>query len=201
MKKNSKNAVTIQDVADAVGVTKATVSKVMSGKGRISPATSEAVRQVARRLNFQPNPHASWSWIATIDKFQHWVYTHPGHDRAERRQAWLDIFHEFKSTCVDHSGLEEYAAHLWHKQLHLYEVPFYYIEYGMAQLGAIAIWKQYREDPAGTVKRYGQALQRGYTRTISEIYETAGIRFDFSAENVAELGAFVKGEIDRVVGG
>lgn len=138
-------------------------------------------------------------WIATIDKFQHWVYTHPSHSQAERREAWMSIFYEFKSTLVDHSGLEEYAAHLWHKQLHLFEVPFYYIEYGMAQLGAIAIWKQYRENPVATIERYMAALRLGYTRPIGEIYATAGIAFDFSSAYVGELGRFIKTEIDRIL--
>ena len=138
-------------------------------------------------------------WIATIDKFQHWIYTHPQHTRAERRQAWIDIFCEFKSSLVDHSGLEEYAAHLWHKQLHLFEVPFYYIEYGMAQLGAIAIWKQYREDPVATLERYMAALRLGYTRPIGEVYATVGISFDFSKAYVRELGSFIKGEIDKLM--
>lgn len=138
-------------------------------------------------------------WIATIDKFQHWLYTNPGHSRLDRREAWLQIFHEFRSPCIDHSGLEEYAAHLWHKQLHLFEVPFYYIEYGMAQLGAIAIWKQYRENPVQTLDNYIAALKLGYTRPIGEIYETAGVRFDFSAGNVAQLGQFIKSEIDSLL--
>jgi oligoendopeptidase F len=137
-------------------------------------------------------------WIATIDKFQHWLYTHPQHAKVERRDAWMRIFYEFKSRLVDHDGLENYAAHLWHKQLHLFEVPFYYIEYGMAQLGAIAIWKQYREDPVATIERYMAALRLGYTRPIGEIYATAGISFDFSKAYVGELGRFIKSEIDKL---
>ena len=137
-------------------------------------------------------------WIAAIDKFQHWIYTHPKHSRFERREAWLRIFKEFNSSLIDHDGLQEYAAHLWHKQLHLFEVPFYYIEYGMAQLGAIAIWQQYRSHPAQTVERYRSALRLGYTRSIGEIYETAGISFDFSRGYVSQLGRFVKEEIDKL---
>ena len=138
-------------------------------------------------------------WIAAIDKFQHWIYTNPQHDRVERRDAWLRIFKEFNSILINHQGLEEYAAHLWHKQLHLFEVPFYYIEYGMAQLGAIAIWKQYRHQPAQTVERYRSALRLGYTRSIGEIYQTAGISFNFSRDYVSELGGFVKQEIDTLL--
>jgi len=138
-------------------------------------------------------------WIATIDKFQHWVYTHPGHSRAERQAIWLQCFKEFNSSYIDHEGLEEYAAHLWHKQLHLFEVPFYYIEYGIAQLGAIAIWKQYRTHPAQTVEKYRTALRLGYTRNIRDIYDTAGISFDFSKGYVHQLGQFIKSEIDSLL--
>ncbi len=135
-------------------------------------------------------------WIATIDKFQHWVYTHPSHSRAERRAAWLEIFHEFSSPLVDRSGLEESTARLWHRQLHIFEVPFYYIEYGMAQLGAIAIWKNYRDNPQRTIEQYIEALSLGYTRPIPEVYAAAGIRFDFSDSYVAELVQFVREELE-----
>lgn len=137
--------------------------------------------------------------IATIDKFQHWLYTHPGHSRAARREAWLHIFSEFKSEQIDHSELEEITARLWHKQLHLFEVPFYYIEYGMAQLGAIALWRQYRTDPSGTTERFINAMRLGYSKSIGEVYRAAGIDFKFTAEYVAQLGAFVKEEIDRLI--
>jgi oligoendopeptidase F len=138
-------------------------------------------------------------WIATIDKFQHWLYTHPTHSRKERQEVWLQIFKEFNSHLIDHSGIENYAAHLWLKQLHLFEVPFYYIEYGIAQLGAIAIWRQYRFHPAQTVERYRTALRLGYTRSVKEIYQTAGIDFNFSRDYVYQLGLFVKQEIDTLI--
>ncbi len=80
-------------------------------------------------------------WVATIDKFQHWIYEHPDHTTKQRKDNWNRIFQEFADTVTDWRGLEEARDYLWQKQLHLYEVPFYYIEYGMAQLGAIAIWR------------------------------------------------------------
>lgn len=138
-------------------------------------------------------------WIATIDKFQHWVYTHPAHSRAERKAAWMQIMKDFNSPTIDHEGLEEYQRHLWHKQLHIFEVPFYYIEYGMAQLGAIAIWKRFREQPEEAIEDYLSALKLGYTRNIREIYEAAGIAFDFSRAYVSELGAFVKQELGQLL--
>lgn len=130
-------------------------------------------------------------WIATIDKFQHWLYTHPGHSVAEREAEWMAILEEFSTGVTDWSGFEEYRKSFWQKQLHLFEVPFYYIEYGIAQLGAIAMWRQYRTDKAGTLERYQKALSLGYTQTLPQLYKTAGIRFDFSPEYVKELGDFV----------
>ena len=131
-------------------------------------------------------------WIATIDKFQHWIYTHVGHTVAEREAAWINILNEFSTGAVDWSGFEEYRANFWQKQLHLFEVPFYYIEYGIAQLGAIAMWRQYRNNPQQALDNYMNALSLGYTKTLKELYDTAGIRFDFSPAYVAELGLFVK---------
>lgn len=138
-------------------------------------------------------------WIATIDKFQHWVYTHPNHNRAERKAEWMKIYLEFSPENVDRKGLEHYSEYLWHKQLHIFESPFYSIEYGMAQLGAIAIWKQFRENPTLAIEKYIKALSLGYSKTIGEVYETAGIAFDFSQAYVSELGAFVKAELDLLL--
>ncbi len=137
-------------------------------------------------------------WVATIDKFQHWIYEHPNQTAAERTQAWLNLSNEFGSSIVDWSGCELPRANQWQKQLHLYEVPFYYIEYGMAQLGAIAIWRNYKSNPQKAVSDYTNALKLGYTKSIGEIYSTAGIRFDFSEAYVRELAEFVKQELQKL---
>jgi oligoendopeptidase F len=131
-------------------------------------------------------------WIATIDKYQHWLYTNPGHTNEQREAEWMKILAEFSTGVTDWTGFEEYRAYFWQKQLHLYEVPFYYIEYGIAQLGAIAMWRQYRENKEQALENYKAALALGYTKTLKELYATAGIRFDFSPAYVAELGSFVK---------
>lgn len=138
-------------------------------------------------------------WIATIDKFQHWLYTNPGHSRQERREKWLDILQEFTPEVLENAGLEKYLSNLWVKQLHIFEVPFYYIEYGFAQLGAIALWKKYHQDPEIAIADYTNALKLGYTRSVSEIYEAASIRFDFSKEYVSKLGNFMKDHIEKLV--
>jgi oligoendopeptidase F len=130
-------------------------------------------------------------WIATIDKYQHWLYTNPGHSVAQREEAWLSILNEFSAGITDWTGFDEYRANFWQKQLHLFEVPFYYIEYGIAQLGAIAMWRQYRGNKEQALTNYMSALSLGYTKTLKELYVTAGIKFDFSAGYIKELAGFV----------
>ncbi|MBS0026098.1 M3 family oligoendopeptidase [Chitinophaga sp. 22321] len=137
-------------------------------------------------------------WIATIDKFQHWVYEHPQHTVAERTAKWLEILNEFSPAVVDWSDHGDYREIMWQKQLHLFEVPFYYIEYGIAQLGAIAMWKQYKENKTQALNNYVQALSLGNTKTLPELYKAAGIKFDFSPAYVKELADFVKAEIEKV---
>jgi len=137
----------------------------------------------------------TFPWVATIDKFQHWVYENPEHTETERHQRWTEIFQEFNQYEVNWAGLEKYRPTLWQKQLHLYEVPFYYIEYAMAQLGAIAVWRNFRQDPAAALAGYRRALSLGYTVPIGEVYAAAGIRFDFSTEYLQQLADFVRDEL------
>lgn len=137
-------------------------------------------------------------WVATIDKFQHWIYEHSGHSLEERKQAWNKIFDQFSDTATDWSGLQAAKDYLWQKQLHLYEVPFYYIEYGMAQLGAIAVWRNFRHDRQKGLQGYQNALKLGYMRTIPEIYKAAGIKFDFSKGYIHELMDFVREELAKI---
>lgn len=135
-------------------------------------------------------------WIATIDKFQHWVYENPQHTEEERAEQWVSILNEFTSPIIDYSGLEEYLRYGWQRQMHLYEVPFYYIEYGIAQLGAIGLWQQYRQNPATAIHNYITALEKGGTQTLPELFNAAGLRFDFSPGYIQQLMQFVKGQLD-----
>jgi oligoendopeptidase F len=137
-------------------------------------------------------------WVAVVDQYQHWIYTNYDHTDDQRTEAWLQIYERFGAGFADWTDHKEAEANLWQKQLHIFEVPFYYIEYGMAQLGAIAVWKNYKENPEKGLKQYLDALKLGYTKTIKEIYETAGIKFDFSAAYVKELAGFVKAEMDKL---
>lgn len=137
-------------------------------------------------------------WVATIDKFQHWIYENPSHTPEERKKNWNRIFDQFTDTATDWIGLQENKDYVWQKQLHLYEVPFYYIEYGMAQLGAIAVWRNYKLDKKKGLEGYMNALKLGYTKSIPEIYKAANIKFDFSKAYIKELMDFVRGELSKI---
>lgn len=137
-------------------------------------------------------------WIATIDEFQHWLYQNPGHTISEREAAWVQILNAYTSSVIDVSDTEEYRAFLWQRQLHLFEVPFYYIEYGIAQLGAIGMWQQYQQDPKAALLRYQQALKAGGTKTLPELFKLAGLPFDFSPAHIGGLMRFVKAELEKL---
>lgn len=136
-------------------------------------------------------------WIAIIDKFQHWVYEHPAHSHEERTAAWANILNEFKDDVIDYSGLDLYRIYAWQRQLHLYEVPFYYIEYGIAQLGAIGMWMQYKENKEQALDNYCKALSLGGTKTLPELYKAAGLEFDFSPGKIKVLMDFVNAEMEK----
>ncbi len=137
-------------------------------------------------------------WIAIIDKFQHWIYEHPIHTHEERTSTWIKILAEFKDEVIDYSQLDKYRSNSWQRQLHLFEVPFYYIEYGIAQLGAIGMWMQFKKDKSKALDNYCKALQLGGTKKLPELYQTAGLEFDFSPEKIKVLMEFVKTEMDAL---
>lgn len=134
-------------------------------------------------------------WIAIIDKFQHWIYEHPAHTHEERTANWIAILDEFKDDVIDYSGLEAFRSNAWQRQLHLFEVPFYYIEYGIAQLGAIGMWMQYKNNKQQALDNYCKALSLGGTKTLPQLFESAGLQFDFSPEKIKVLMEFVEKEM------
>jgi oligoendopeptidase F len=125
-------------------------------------------------------------WIATIDSFQHWLYTHPGHTRDQRTAEWLGLMDRFGSR-LDWSGYEHVRRTRWLWQLHLFHVPFYYVEYGIAQLGALQLWLKSRTDPHRAIANYRAALRLGGTRSLPELFSAAGIVFDFSEKTLRPL--------------
>ena len=142
-------------------------------------------------------------WVATIDQFQHWLYgTLPKsgtlHTQTERRAAWVRTHDRFADSITDWAGLDHYKEYVWQKQLHLYEVPFYYIEYGIAQLGAIGVWRNYRQNAEAGLQHYKDALKLGYKAPIRDIYAAAHVPFDFSKKHIGELMTFVQKEISTL---
>jgi oligoendopeptidase F len=137
-------------------------------------------------------------WIAQIDEFQHWVYENPAHSIKDRHSKWVDISKSYGTGLTDWTGYEDMQATSWQRQLHLFEVPFYYIEYGIAQLGALGVWMNSIQDQLRAVQSYKEALKLGYTKTIPEIYQTAGVKFDFSEQYLKDLAGFVKCELEKL---
>ncbi|MCE5228086.1 M3 family oligoendopeptidase [bacterium] len=136
-------------------------------------------------------------WIATVDAFQHWIYLNPGSDTAMRDAKFLELERKF-SPVVDWSGLDNEHSSAWHRQLHIFEVPFYYIEYGIAQLGALQLWVRFLEDPAAAIEGYRRALALGGSRPLPELFAAAGIRFDFSADTLRPAMQAVAKELEKL---
>lgn len=136
--------------------------------------------QIMRSLTVFP-------WIATVDAFQHWIYDNPTHNQAERKNKWIELHKRFQGEELNWEGIENVREYMWMRQLHIYEIPFYYIEYAFAQLGAIAIWRNYKQNPSKALNDYLTALELGYTRTLPELYNIAGVSFNFSTDYVQEL--------------
>ena len=136
-------------------------------------------------------------WMATVDAFQHWIYSHPGHTRADRSAAWLALMDRFGGD-VDWSGCEAARANLWHRQLHIFLNPFYYVEYGIAQLGALQVWANSRRDKVKALADYQAGLALGGSRPLPELFATAGCRFDFSAQTVKPLVQLARTELEKL---
>lgn len=157
-------------------------------------APAEANR--ARRTHLEGIVNG-FPWIATVDAFQHWIYSHPGHTRAERTAAWLRIMDRFGGT-TDWSGYEAARANLWHRQLHIFIHPFYYVEYGIAQLGALQVWANSKRDKAKALADYQQGLALGGARPLPELFAAAGCQLEFSRKTVKPLVELLKAELAKV---
>ena len=137
------------------------------------------------------------AWIATVDAFQHWIYTHPGHTHAERDAAWVHLHERFGGD-VDWSGFDAERAKLWHRQLHIFLYPFYYIEYGIAQLGALQVWVNSKRDRKQALKDYKNALALGNSRPLPELFAAAGCKFEFSEATVRPLTNMIREELAKM---
>lgn len=136
-------------------------------------------------------------FMARVDALQHWVYTHVDASVEERKDQWQQLTRRF-SPQVDWRGLQEYDRHSWHRKLHFFEVPFYYVEYGIAQLGALQVWMNSKQDYDHAVALYRNGLALGGSRPLPELFEAAGLEFDFSEKTLRPLIEAVMEEIERL---
>jgi len=140
-----------------------------------------------------------WPYMAVVDAFQHWVYDNikAAAEPGNCDKKWSELWGRFKPD-VDWSGLEQEMMTGWHRKLHLYHEPFYYVEYGLAQLGAVQVWKNALQDQAQAVKQYKQALAKGGTLPLPELYQTAGVRFSFDADTLSEAVSLMELTINEL---
>ena len=164
--------------------------------GTIYPRAEDARRALRELLDGILMPKGM-PWVATVDAFQHWLYTHPDHTPRERRDAWVRTYRRF-NRWLDWSGCEDALAYRWHSQLHIFLLPFYYIEYGVAQLGALQIWLAAMRANAGeAVARYRSALALGGSRPLPQLFEAAGARLAFGEDTVAPLARALGEELAK----
>ncbi|HFK1510925.1 M3 family oligoendopeptidase [Bacillus paranthracis] len=148
------------------------------------------------KINFFKDVISYLPIMLIVDQFQHWLYENPSHTSEERNEKYLQLQKHYQSSVIHIDGYENWIATSWLPVLHIFEVPFYYIEYAIAQLGALQMYKQYKEDPKQALENYKKALSLGSSQSIKEVYEAAGIRFDFSSDTIKELMAFVEKELE-----
>jgi oligoendopeptidase F len=159
------------------------------------PSEEDAAR--ARRKQIEGSV-SLLPWIATIDAFQHWIYANPTHTRGQRTRAWLALDERF-GHAVSWQGLEPALESMWHRQMHLFGAPFYYIEYGIAQLGALQLWlKSLEEGAPAAIGAYLKGLSLGGSRPLPELFRATGLRFDFGPDIVARLVDRVEKELERL---
>ena len=139
----------------------------------------------------------TYPWVATIDAFQHWAYTNSGHTRDERKAAWIDLRNRLGGA-EDWSGLEEMRAYNWHRQSHLFTVPFYYIEYGIAQTGALQVWKNARKNRRKAIADYRKAEGLGWTRPLPELFSAARLKFDFGEKTIGPLIRLALADLEKL---
>jgi oligoendopeptidase F len=135
--------------------------------------------------------------VAVVDQFQHWIYTNPGHTREQRMRQWEDLNDRF-GAAVNWEGLEDYLMTSWHRILHLFGVPFYYIEYGIAQLGALQLWANYRRDAKKAIADYKSALALGGSRPVPELFSAASLEFDMGPGMIGRVWREVESELRRL---
>ncbi len=165
------------------------------GANGFYPNEHDAAR--ARRIQIEGSV-GLLPWMATIDAFQHWVYDHPNHTRDERTTHWLELDNRF-GHAVSWQGIEDVRARVWHRQSHLFIHPFYYIEYAIAQIGALQLWLRSLEDgEQAALTSYKKGLSLGGSKPLPELFKAAGLKFDFGADIVQRLVDRIEKELDKL---
>lgn len=176
----------------------ASMSMELLGGPHLTEFYSEADAARARRTHLE-GIILLMPWIAIIDAFQHWIYTRPAHTREERKAEWLRLLKKFGGV-EEWSGFEDAREYMWHRQGHLFGSPFYYIEYGIAQLGALQLWLNSKKNLPDTVKHYRNALALGGSRPLPELFKAAKIKFDFGPKTVEPLAKAITKELEELEG-
>ena len=174
----------------------ASMSMELLGNEFIEEFYSAADAKRARRVHLE-GIVGVFPWIATVDAFQHWIYTHENHSRAERATAWMNLMNRFGGD-VDWKNFENARANLWHRQLHIFIHPFYYVEYGIAQLGALQVWANSKADKAKALDDYKKSLALGGSRPLPELFAAAGCKFQFDAATIKPLIQLANSELRKL---
>ena len=139
-------------------------------------------------------------YMAVVDGFQDWVYTHAEGASPEACDSkWRELWRQFMPG-IDYAGLEEIEETGWHRKLHIFQVPFYYVEYGLAQIGAFQVWANSRRDLAKAVTQYKAGLELGSTVGLPKLFEAVGGRFAFDAGTLQGLVSDAEVRLDELLG-
>ncbi|MCQ2101258.1 MAG: M3 family oligoendopeptidase [Fibrobacter sp.] len=175
----------------------ASMSMELIGMSNLKPFYGDDTESMARSIEGELED-VIWlfPWVASIDSFQHELYSRPNHTAADREAIWAGIMDRYDAG-VDYTGLEKFRNNMWQKQLHLFECPFYYIEYGIAQLGALQVWANFKKDPQKAIDDLFKAESLGYSVTVPEMFKAANINFDFTAKTIEPLMKVVWDELSK----
>ncbi|MCQ2063424.1 MAG: M3 family oligoendopeptidase [Fibrobacter sp.] len=175
----------------------ASMSMELIGTSNLKPFYGDDSESIARSIEGEL-ADVVWlfPWVASIDSFQHRLYNFPTHTASDRSDIWTEIMDRYDAG-VDYSGLEAVRRNLWQKQLHLFECPFYYIEYGIAQIGALQVWANFKKDPQKAIDDLFKAESLGCSRPIPELFAAANIKFDFTPKTLEPLMQVVWDEMSK----
>ena len=176
----------------------ASMSMELLAATQLSVCYDEAQQKRWWRIHLESMVMRGLISVAKIDAFQHWMYENPTHTRVQRNDKWTELSNRFGSDLVDWSGFEENLGAQWHVILHLFQVPFYYIEYGIAQLGAIGLWLHSKDDLAAAIAHYKKALALGGSQRLPALFEAAGLTFDFSEKTIQPMAQEVLSQWKKV---